>query len=185
MKFLTAFALVVSTAFFPALSQNVNSHAPGYCPAAPVPPPGSIPASGDFIELQRARCLGWCPAYTVRLYGDGRLIWHGEKYVIFVGDATASVNGIWARSLLSQMQSKGFWSLCEVYLPHATDGPTYTTIVSIAGHAKNVRETVPSDVPSWLRDVGSQIDSLEPVKQWIGSSEDARKQFDKELHKDH
>jgi hypothetical protein len=78
------------------------------------------------------------------------------------------MDGTQARSLIEQMQTKGFWSLCRVYFPYATDGPTSITTVSIGGQARTVQETGPSDAPSWLRDMGKQLDSLDPMKKWIG-----------------
>ena len=41
---------------------------------------------GDFVELSRSGCYGECPAYSVRVFEDGDVIWNGKFYVKVRGE---------------------------------------------------------------------------------------------------
>jgi hypothetical protein len=48
----------------------------------------NIPITGeDYIEVHQLQSYSRSPVYTVRVYGDGRVDWHGETAVSVLGDA--------------------------------------------------------------------------------------------------
>src|SRR5277367_2735093 len=74
------------------------------CPAV-VPPSDSstVATAADFIELKRTACAEGCPAYTVRIGGDGRVAWMGERFVEMKGSAAEVIDVIAARELMQRV----------------------------------------------------------------------------------
>ena len=44
------------------------------------------------ITLERTVCYGTCPAYTLRITGDGSVEYEGMRYVRVIGKATARIS---------------------------------------------------------------------------------------------
>src|SRR5258708_33320598 len=55
------------------------------------------------IHLERTRCYGSCPAYTVTIHGDGRVEYAGTKNVKVTGQQTGRVEPEAVKRLLSQL----------------------------------------------------------------------------------
>ncbi len=137
------------------------------CPA-PIPPAtsNSVATAADFIELGRSTCAGACPAYTVRISGDGTVAWRGEKFVDRTGPAFAAIDPNDARALMQRVADRGFWPLCGRYTHGAADtGPTFTTTLSLAGVTKRVQD-VGIAAPSWLREMDLEVDRVGDTHRW-------------------
>ena len=52
---------------------------------APAPTAPAKPAIDLRVVLERTPCLGTCPSYVVTIFGDGRVQWDGDHYVVAVG----------------------------------------------------------------------------------------------------
>ncbi len=145
------------------------------CPIA-VPPPtsNSVASATDWVELQRTECAAGCPAYTVRVYGDGRVIWHGDSGVATKGPATAEIDGTAAKALIQDIAQRGFWGLCQRYdLPGIQkELASINTTLSIAGHVKRVTDDGDT-APSWLRDLDLEIDATANTHPWRQGGPDA------------
>ena len=126
----------------------------------------------DFIEVHHLQSYARAPVYTVRIYGDGRLVWHGEAAVRSVGDATGSVNAAQAKALIADARRLGFGGLCDEYVMRMTDGPRSVTTLRIGGQVKVVTNTAPSSAPSWLYKLDEQIAAFDSVQKLIGVKQD-------------
>jgi hypothetical protein len=119
----------------------------------------------DVIELTRGYCLGSCPVYTVQVWGDGTVTWHGEKYVAVRGEAAGRIQVSEARDLISSFRSNGFWNLCGSYRRRITDQAAVSTRLSIAGQTKSVLNYADA-APEWLSKLERRIDSLADTHRW-------------------
>jgi hypothetical protein len=144
------------------------------CPSASVLPQTASISAEDYIEVQRTKCFTNCPLYKVRLYGDGRLVWHGNRVVRSMGDATATIEAGHAQALISKALKSGFGSLCDEYVMRGFDGTFSTTSVRIGGEIKTVADDAPSNAPVWLRRLGIEIEALDAVQNLIGSKQNQR-----------
>jgi len=136
------------------------------CPAvAPPSTSSSAATASDWIELKRTTCYGSCPAYTVRVRGDGAVLWHGDASVVVLNSAASAIDSGAARALIQRVADRGFWGLCSRYERGITDSATYTTTISIAGHVKRVEDYAES-APSWLREEDFDIDRVADTHQW-------------------
>ncbi len=161
-KVIAAFAFQVFAAL--AVAQQ-SPMAASSCPASDATAPISAVQGKDFVELQRTACCGTCPIYTVRLYADGKLIWHGEKFVSLIGEATGRITAEEATAILQNARKEGFWSLCAGYTVGVTDQPTTLTSLSIDSDVKKVSEYGHTAPPS-LHALGVQIDTITDRLGW-------------------
>lgn len=65
----------------------------------------------DFITLHRDGCWGPCPQYSVTVYGDGRVIANGAKFVAHGGALSWQIDPTLAARLLAELVRKEVWSL--------------------------------------------------------------------------
>ena len=136
------------------------------CPAV-VPPSDSstVATAADFIELKRTACAEGCPAYTVRIGGDGRVAWVGEQFVEMKGSAAAVIDVIPARELMQRVSGQGFGMFCTRYSQGAADGATTVITLSIAGKSKRVQDTGGA-APRLLLSMADDIDRVGDTHKW-------------------
>ncbi len=136
------------------------------CPAAAPPVASDSGAlSADFIELAREGCAGACPAYRVRVGGDGRVTWVGDKAVVARGNAADTIDSIHARELIQRAADRGFWGLCTRYARGGSDPATTVVTLSIAGHVSSVRDTGDAG-PALLKALYMDIDEVANTHRW-------------------
>jgi hypothetical protein len=137
------------------------------CPAV-VPPSdnSTVATAADFIELKRTACAEGCPAYTVRIGGDGRVDWVGERFVEMKGSAAAVIDVIPARELMERVSGQGFGMFCTRYSQAgAVDGASTSITLSIAGRVKRVQD-VGGAAPPLLRSMADDIDRVGDTHKW-------------------
>ncbi len=161
----TVAAAISFSALVVIASGQQSSSALRPCSGADGTAPSSAIRSGDFIELRRTACFGSCPIYTVRLYGDGRITWHGEKFVSMIGDTNGQVAADQAASILEGARKNAFWALCNGYTASVTDQPTTVTTLSIDNKIKSVSE-YGHTAPPWLHDLDKRIDTFTDKNGW-------------------
>lgn len=171
-------AFLIMSVAMAALSAGGQVPKPGFgdkgCPRQSLFAEDTDLSGDDFIEVHQLPSYSNGPVYIVRVYGDGRLAWHGEKAVASVGDASASVNAAQARALIANARRLGFGGLCDEYVMRGFDGGISVTTLSIGGQMKIVTNTGPSNAPSWLYKLSEQIASFDSVQKLIGVRQNHR-----------
>ena len=127
------------------------------CPGAQAPPLSTSVRSKDFIEIQRSGCHADCAVYNVRVYGDGKVVWHGERFVKTVGEAHGRIPAREAKAFFEIAQRNKFWSLCGQYTSAIAGLQNTVTSVSVGGHLHTFSE-YGTTAPPWLRDLDTRID---------------------------
>jgi|ERR1043166_328656 hypothetical protein len=139
--------------------------------------PNSIP-SDLKITLSRTTCYGACPAYKVEIYGNGRVVFEGQRHVKKEGTVTWQINDNRIKQLISEFNNINYFSLSDSYslldrkdCPNfATDAPSVTTSITINGQTKTVfhsRGCHDSEVLSKLEAFEDRIDELSDAKRRI------------------
>jgi hypothetical protein len=85
-------------------------------PAAPPPVVanrGTDRALDLAVKLERTQCFGMCPSYTVTIHGDGKVTWHGDKYVATVGDAIGRTDPAQLEQLVRAIDQARFFERDE------------------------------------------------------------------------
>jgi Domain of unknown function (DUF6438)/Ankyrin repeats (3 copies) len=155
--------------------QRAQLYKSGCPPVAPPASGNSVGTAADWVELKRSRCADGCPAYTVRVSGDGRVMWIGEAEVQVKGQEYGAVDSNEARKLFQRLADRGYWGLCSQYGVGNADWQTLTTTLDLGGRTKAVTDSAES-APSWLRGLDDEIDQVGETHQWR-HGEGARETF--------
>ena len=127
------------------------------------------------IQLERSRCFGICPAYTVTIHGDGRVEYNGKSYVKQTGTREGRIGADKIRDLLSDFRKTKFWGITEDYSEEkckgrfCTDMATAVTELTIKGQTHRVKHYYGcGGAPKSLFDLESAIDKTANSEQWTG-----------------
>ena len=138
------------------------------CPTRPVggPPPPEV----DTVEIQlrRTACYGPCPAYSVHLFGDGRVEYHGDLHVSVLGARSYRIEPLAVTELAKGFYEKGFFNFCSSYRMKATDLPSDETTI----HLGNIVKTVfvyGDKAPEGLEDLQKQIEQTANIARFVES----------------
>ena len=152
---------------FPGCASGGSTGAPG--------PPA--PTADDRLEMSRGPCFGACPIYRVRVTGDGRVSWTGERFVQATGAKSATIPIADVAALFAYADSVGFFGMPADITPANesacggawTDMPDAVVTIEWAGRAHTVRHYhgCPK-APEALTRLEERIDAVLRTSAWIG-----------------
>ena len=130
-----------------------------------------------MLTLERSGCRGFCPAYTLRVFADGRVIFDGARHVRVSGTATAVVSAATISALQATFTSRQFAAMpslidarsaaCGEY---AADLPAVTLTFTSAGTPHRVHwDEGCMGRPAVLDSLAQRTDSAVRSAQWITS----------------
>ncbi|MEO6104329.1 MAG: ankyrin repeat domain-containing protein [Pseudoxanthomonas sp.] len=143
--------------------QVVEQELPGkHVPLAQVPP------EQVHITLERTGCYGWCPSYCVEVYGDGRAIYHGGRYVDVEGKHDYRVPKEDVARLVESLRTKDLWSMRSEYQAGITDNPTYVLTLQVGGQSRKIIDYVGEMVgmPSVVSEFEDEVDKVAQSDRW-------------------
>lgn len=136
--------------------------------------PDAVPHAFDTIRLTRTPCFGRCPVYSVTLHGDGRVEYHGERWVASEGEHSGQADAQELERLRAVLESRPPPLLAD-YRPGnpacgtvRTDMPGASITIQRAGqtHTLHYYEGC-SNVPDWLVELAEQIDAAAATDAWV------------------
>lgn len=146
--------------------------------AATTPP---IDLATVEIVLERTECYGLCPAYTVKIAGDGTVRYHGSAYVREIGDLTGHIEPAVVRELVARFDAARFSELGDAYVATVTDGPTTFIEISRDGKRKRVENYGSATTDPAHRSEHERLDALADaidravrIEGWIGTEAERR-----------
>jgi len=134
-----------------------------------------------IFSMTRSGCdEGWCPAYTIAVFDDGRLWYFGREVVEKVGEHKAQVPPKTIDTIRKELRHTGFTSLAYdcCSCGEEEDAPFTTTLFynfGVTEHGKVVHDTTCSQAPTWLAALEDRIDRLLNTEQFVGTYEWWRK----------
>ena len=120
---------------------------------------------GDFVELSRSPCYGECPAYSVKVFENGDVIWNGKFNVKVRGEKHSKIAPETARSLLRRFMAPEFWALSGLYSSGVSDNATTTVEVRIGGKDKRVADYAKS-APELEESLENAVDDAVDTHRW-------------------
>lgn len=127
------------------------------------------------ITLERTGCYGNCPAYTVTIYGDGKVTYVGTNYVKTKGQREGRIDAAALRALLGEFARTKFLSLAADYsgkncsCRQCTDMPAATTELKTNNISRRVDHYYGCTcAPKALFELESAIDKAVNSEQWTG-----------------
>ena len=140
----------------------------------PVPFPTVERREDVMIELDRTGCLGTCPVYSLRLYGDGRVEYDGNSNVFLTGKHAGRITSAEFEAVVDVFREADFFSLENQYTVHGT------TIRVTAGacYVERSSESVLMDAPSALTSIkigsaSKQVDDEQDAPESLRALEKA------------
>jgi hypothetical protein len=121
--------------------------------------------SDAVITLERTACFGTCPVYSITIYGNGTVIYHGEYSVNVTGTATRQIAPEKVHALVEEFYRANYFSLKDQYSSDLTDMPSQVTSITIAGLSKRVENYVSG--PRVLFQLEDKIDEVASSDDWI------------------
>ncbi|MBW8010222.1 MAG: hypothetical protein FVQ83_03125 [Chloroflexi bacterium] len=119
------------------------------------------------ITLVRTVCYGTCPAYTVTVYGDGRVLYFGEMFVEVEGEREYTIPEEDVHLLVELILETDFFSLRDEYTVGATDLPSTTISVTFDERYKSVY--VYGGGPDEFHELEQEIDRIARTNELVGS----------------
>jgi hypothetical protein len=128
-------------------------------------PEGSLKAA----RLTRGDCFWACPAYSVEIRGDGRVIYQGRKNVVVVGRREGRVAPDDVARVLAAARAADFYDLRRVYLGRVSDNPLNTVRVRVGWRSHTVTEYAGEHacMPASVGALEAAIDQAAGVRRWV------------------
>jgi hypothetical protein len=140
---------------------------PSYPSATVQPQRASQPV---MLTLERTACFGFCPIYKLTVYGNGKVVYEGKRFVKVTGTQTTTISRAAVRKLVSEFQRIQYFNLQDSYMGGHTDAPSAITSLVMGKKQKTVNHYLASpDAPTKLTDLENKIDAVVNSKQWIGT----------------
>jgi hypothetical protein len=133
------------------------------------------------ITLRRTPCYGICPAYTLEIFADGRVIYHGERFVSITGTREQEISAAAVSSLVDGFAGIHYFDLKDEYetkqypdgtIEAITDQPTTYTSVRVGILVKSIRDY--AFAPEELSEMEWEVDRLVNTHQWIHGDDDLK-----------
>jgi hypothetical protein len=125
------------------------------------------------LTLERTACFGFCPMYKLTVYGNGKVVYEGKRFVKVTGTRTATISPTAARKLISEFQQIHYFKLQDTYTGGHTDAPSAITSLTMGKKQKTVHHYLASpNAPTQLTELENKIDAVVNSQQWIGTDEE-------------
>lgn len=120
------------------------------------------------MSLERTRCFGTCPSYSIEVHGDGTVLYDGVAFVAVSGEHRGQTSQQTVLKMLDAFRAADYFSLHDDYRSLVTDNPTYTTSIQFDGHSKKVVDYVGRGVgmPPAVTKLEDTIDELSDSARW-------------------
>lgn len=123
-----------------------------------------------MLTLERTACFGFCPIYKVTVYGNGKVVYEGKRFVKVVGTQTTMISQAAVKKLVSEFQRTQYFNLQDSYTGGHTDAPSAITSLVMGKKQKTVNHYSASpNAPIKLTDLENKIDAVVNSKQWVGT----------------
>ena len=110
--------------------------------------------------LERTRCFGVCPYYSIRIYQSGYVLYEGYEHVPNIGRFFTQLSRKQIAAIGQKAESIGYFELKEEYRnPYLTDYPTVYIEVRYRGKSRKITH-YDAEPPANLLEMEKYLDSL-------------------------
>jgi hypothetical protein len=109
------------------------------------------------------------PAFEIKMYRDGRVLYEGKKNVRVQEKREAKVSPSVVQQLMQQAERTGLFSLEDAYSGQRANDATSTITVGESGRVKAVRfsRTSRGRIPTHLEDLAKTIEQRSGLSEWF------------------
>ncbi len=124
----------------------------------------NLSSDGVIISMQKTRCFGSCPVYTIEISGNGFLTYRGVENVDMLGEFKAIMDRSTFDTLVEEFRNSNFFEFEESYTSTASDLPT--TYISFTDGGKSLKITDYDGAPAELKRLEGLVEELVPKLKW-------------------
>ncbi|MGC4066355.1 MAG: DUF6438 domain-containing protein [Polyangiaceae bacterium] len=133
---------------------------------------------GVIIRQIHGPCFGTCPAYSISIWGDGRIEYFGASQVLACGVRHKQIAMEDVRRLIDSARTSGFFwrdvepdKLCDFW----TDLPTVVTRIDMPGYGRAIEHSYGVRCfPEELQAFEDEIPRVAGVQEWTGTGDRLR-----------
>jgi hypothetical protein len=131
--------------------------------------PRTRTGSRVVVTLQRSGCFGACPSYKLTIFGNGIVIYRGDRFVSQDGIRITTIGQEKVSQLISAFKAANYFGLKDEYLNYEiTDNPVVATSLTIDDKSKRIDHYLgDSSAPTDLTKPENEIDEIINSSQWI------------------
>lgn len=122
-----------------------------------------------MVSVESKLCFGYCPEYTLRLYGSGKVEFVGRRYVCDFGQHESTADTMEIRRLVEAMLAANFKGLPELATLPIPD--SYLRLVTLQhgghGHSVSYYDSYTDPDPRWLRSMIDELDRVAGTARWL------------------
>jgi hypothetical protein len=121
------------------------------------------------ITLERTACFGACPVYSLKISGEGEVVFEGQKFVKVPGVQKTTISAGAVSQLAKEFENAGYFAFNDSYTKYnITDMPSANTSITIGSRTKSVKHYLGDrSAPEQLTKLENRIDETTNSAQWI------------------
>jgi len=120
---------------------------------------GASDYQNSIISIKRTSCFGYCPDYTMTVYGNGTVLFEGHQFVKMRGNYNYTIPKADVSKLVDTFYETGFFSMAN-YHHGCNDCPLNTVTIYVDGRTKTVVYGTLDDGSGNLRTLDRSINEL-------------------------
>ena len=109
-----------------------------------------------FLFLERTICYGECPAYTITVYPNGKVVYVGKQFVERKGRFESSISLDKMKEILEEAKRIQYFEMQDIYDAYITDIPSCISIISAEGKRKKIMNR--AEAPAELNQFQKYLD---------------------------
>ncbi len=117
-----------------------------------------------LISLEKTRCFGTCPVFTLEIYDDGAAILRGEENIHKIGEFRATLSKKQVKELVKAFRAKDFFGFEDSYTSSASDLPT--TYLSFTDKEITKKITDYDQAPESLKELEAKVEAYIGILTW-------------------
>lgn len=124
----------------------------------PIINPTTTEAPQPFVSMSKTPCYGKCPSYTLTIFNNGHLVYHGKRFVEKEGIYDGTITADQLTLIKEKIDAVHFFELSSKYDNQATDIPSCIIEVNLNGKTKKITDRV--GAPKELKELEKLIEEL-------------------------
>jgi hypothetical protein len=120
--------------------------------------PSTYDINADKITLQRTDCYGLCSVYSLSIFGNGTVVYNGQKNIAVQGIKISQISQDKINELINEFKKVDYFCFQNSYTQPITDLQTTITSITIDGKTKIVSNYAGES--DKLRELENKIDEI-------------------------
>lgn len=126
--------------------------------------PAKIQKEKPVLSIEKLRCMGDCPVFTLEVYENGFVLYDGKMFVPLIGKYSGKISKKELKELQNKFLENGFFDFENSYKAPGMDLQTTFIYFSHNGKEKKIRDY--SNPPDELRELEDLLSGLVDKIKW-------------------